>query len=258
MKCAYLLTAALLVGALSSAAADEPAKKKKPGKSNPSGTWTWESDVGGNYIASELKLSLHGKQLTGEYSDDNVSLEIENGQYDGDAFSFTLEFDVDGTEVKAAVSGVAAGDKMTGNTKLSINGQEIELPIDAKRDTKRKDVVGTWKLKVETDAGEVFEPTVVLSLDKGKLAGIYEGQAAGKLDLQDVKLEKNKLSFTISGDAADGSTFSAKFTGKPRGNRIGGKSAVTINGSELTAKVRGHRVTEKGKERKKAEAAAGA
>jgi hypothetical protein len=258
MKYAYLLTAALVIGTLSSAVADEPAKNKKSGKSNPSGTWTWEADVGGNYIASELKLLLHGEKLTGEYSDNNVSLEIENGQYDGKTFSFTLEFDVDGTEIKAAVSGVATGDKMTGNTKLSINSQEMELPIDAKRDTKRKDVVGTWKLKVETDAGEVFEPTVVLSLEKGELAGSYDGQVAGKHDLQDVKLEKNKLSFTISGDAADGSTFLAKFTGKPRGNRIGGKSAVTIDGSELTAKVRGHRVTKKGKGKKKAEAAAGA
>lgn len=258
MKYACLLTAALVIGTLSSAVADEPAKNKKSGKSNPSGTWTWEADVGGNYIASELQLLLHGEQLTGEYNNDIVSLEIENSRYDGKTFSFTLEFDVDGTEIKAAVSGVAAGDKMTGNAKLSINGQEMELPIDAKRDTKRRDVVGTWKLKVETDAGEAFEPIVIVSLEKGKLAGSYEGQAAGKHDLQDVKLEENKLSFTISGDAADGSPFSAKFTGKPRGNRIGGKSTVTINGSELTAKVRGHRVTKKGKGKKKAEAAAGA
>ena len=112
MKTVYLLTAALLLGTLSSSVAEEKAaKKSKPGKHNPSGTWVWNSEVDGNYIESQLKLALRRKKLTGEYSDQNVSLEIENAEFDGKTVTFTLEFDVDGTEVKAAFTGVAQGDK---------------------------------------------------------------------------------------------------------------------------------------------------
>lgn len=248
MKFAYLLTAALLVGTLSTAAADEQAKKKKKaGNHNPSGTWVWESDVEGTYIESQLKLSLRKKKLTGEYSDQNVSLEIENGAFDGKTVSFTLEFDVDGTEVKADFSAVAEGDKLTGVSKLDINGNQFDMPVEAKRRTGRRDVVGKWKFVVETAEGEVFEPVVNLELKKGKLVGSYEGDAAGAHDLQEVKLKDNKLTFKIAGDAADGSSFTALFTGKPRGDRIRGKSEVTINGAELTAKVRGHRIIKEDK-----------
>ncbi len=259
MKTAYLLTVVLFVGTLSSALADDEVRKaprKQPGKNNPSGTWVWNSDVDGNFIESQLTLLLQGKELTGEYSDQNVSLDIENGQFDGKTFSFTLKFDVDGTQVKASVSGVVEGDKLTGMTKVSLNGVEIDLQVDAKRQTQRRDVVGTWNLKVETDAGEQFTPTVVLALEKGKLKGVYEGDAAGKHDLQDVTLKANKLTFAISGSAADGSTFSAKFTGRPRGNRIRGKSAVTINGVELSARVRGRRMVKKQSDQVKEEEAA--
>ncbi len=250
MKTAYLLTAALFVATLSDANADEPGKKK-PGRNNPSGTWVWESDVGGELIESQLKISLRGKKLTGEYSDQNVNLELENAAFDGKTVTFTLEFDVDGTEVKANFSGVAEADKLTGTTKLSINGEETEMAVNAKRQTGRADVTGDWRLSVTTGNGEAFEPTVTLRLNKGKLSGIYEDEQAGRHDLQEVSLRDNRLSFSISGNAVDGSTFSATFTGTPRGNRIRGKSDVTINGSETTAKVRGRRLHKKaGKGRK--------
>lgn len=242
MKPAYLLIAALLVGTVSSSVAEETAKKKKPGKHNPSGTWVWESEVDGAYIESQLKLALRGKKLTGEYSDQNVSLELENAAFDGETVTFTLEFDVDGTEVKADFSGVASGDKLKGLTKLNINGAELEMPVDAERRTGRRDVVGKWNFKVETSEGELFEPTVVLKLEKGRLVGTHEGDVAGSHDLQDVVLKDNQLSWTVEGSASDGSSFTAKFTGKPRGDRIRGKADVVVNGAEISAKVRGQRV----------------
>ncbi len=247
MKSAYLLTAALLVATVSSVVADDTAapKKKKAGKHNPSGTFVWESDVGGNYISHQLKLTLRGKKLTGEYSDDNVSLDIENGAFDGKTLSFTLEFDVDGTEVKADISGVVEGDSLKGTSKVNLNGEEFDLPIGAKRKTGRRDIVGEWKLTVETDAGEAFEPTVTIAMEKGKLSGTYDDVVAGEHELKELALKDNKLTFTIGGDAADGTPFTAKFTGKPRGDRIRGKADVVIGEAELTAKVRGKRTVEK-------------
>lgn len=248
MKSAYLLTAALFVATINSAVADDTAApKKKSGKHHPSGTFVWESDVGGNYISSQLKLALRGKKLTGEYSDDNVSLEIENGAFDGKTLSFTLEFDVDGTEVKAAVSGVVEGDSLKGTTKVDLNGETFDLPIDGKRKTSRRDVVGEWKLTVETDAGEAFEPTVTIAMEKGKLSGTYDDVVAGEHELKELTLKDNKLSFTIGGDASDGTPFTAKFTGKPRGDRIRGKADVVIGEAELTAKVRGKRTVDQKK-----------
>jgi len=248
MKSAYLLTAALLVATASCSIADDTAAPaKKSGKHNPSGTFVWESDVGGNYISHQLKLTLRGKNLTGEYSDDNVSLDIENGAFDGKTLSFTLEFDVDGTEVKADISAVVEGDTLKGTSKVNLNGEEFDLPIDAKRKTSRRDVVGKWQLTVETDAGEAFEPTVTIVMEKGKLSGTYDEVVAGEHDLTELTLKDNKLSFTIGGEATDGTPFTAKFTGKPRGDRIRGKADVVIGETELTAKVRGKRTVEKKK-----------
>lgn len=245
MKSAYLLTAALLLGTLSSAVAEEEAaKKKKPGKHNPSGTWVWESDVDGTYIQSQLKLSLRGKKLTGEYSDDNVSLDLENAEFDGKTVTFTLEFDVDGTEVRADFSGVVEGDKITGTTLVDLNGNEFEMPVDGKRRTLRRDVVGEWKLKSEID-GQEMESTVTIKLEKGKLAGSYSSEVAGDHALQDVSLKSNKLSFTVAGETVDGTAFTGTFTGTPRGDRIRGNTEIEVDGAQMTAKVRGRRVIKK-------------
>jgi hypothetical protein len=247
MKSAYLLSAALLIATVNSALADDEVAQKKRGnlKHNPSGTFVWESDVGGNYIESQLKLMLRGKKLSGEYSDQNVALEIENGAFDGETFSFSLEFDADGVEVSADVSGVVTGDKMTGVTKINLNGETFDLPIEAKRKTGKRDVLGEWNLSIETDAGEAFQPTVTITLKKGKLIGVYDGAVAGEHDLKELALKDNTLTFTIGGEAGDGTSFSAKFHGKPRGDRIRGKADVVIGGAEMTAKIRGKRTVEK-------------
>ena len=245
MKSAYLLTAALLVSTLTTTVADDQAEKKKKANHNPAGTWVWESEVGGTFLDNKLTIYWRNKELTGEFSNDVADLEIENGKFDGETFSFTLEFDAEGTEVLVEFSGVADGDKMTGTSKVDLGGEELDLPVAADRKTGKRDVLGDWNMTIELDSGEAFEPVVTLKLEKGKLAGTYADDIAGTHELKDVSLKNNVLTFSIGGEAeGDGTPFSAKFTGKPRGDRIRGKAEVEIAGTELAAKIRGKRIVE--------------
>jgi len=245
MKSAYLLTAVLLASTLTTTLADDTAEKKKKANHNPSGTWVWESEVAGTFLDNKLILNWRNKELTGEFSNDVADLEIENGKFDGETFSFTLEFDAEGTEVLVEFSGVADGDKMTGNSKVDLDGEELDLPVEAVRKTGKRDVLGEWNLSIELDSGEEFNPVVTLKLEKGKLTGTYADDIAGTHDLKDVSLKNNVLTFSIGGEAeGDGTPFSAKFRGKPRGDRIRGKAEVDIAGTELTAKIRGTRLVE--------------
>jgi len=252
MKSVYLLTASLLLATLTAVTADDQAGKKKKKGHYPGGTFVWETDIEGNLISSQLKLALHGKKkLTGEYSDDNVTLDIESPTFDGKTVTFTLAFDAGGIDVNAAFTGVVEGDSLKGTAKLDLGGQELELPVDATRQTGKRDVTGEWNLKVQTGEGEAFEPTVTLRLDKGKLVGKYEDDIAGSHDLTDLALKDNVLTFALGGEAQDGSVFKGTFRGKPRGDRLVGKAEVTINDLEMTAKVRGRRAMPKKKKKRK-------
>ncbi len=244
----FLLTAAAVCLTGPSISADDQSTEKsaESARHDPTGTWVWETEVAGAFIESQLRLALDDDgKLTGEYSDQNVSLEISKGAFDGKTVTFSLEFDVDGNEVQADFSGTADGDSLKGLTKLTLNGEPIDLPIDARRRTSRRDVVGKWELSVETDNGEFFEPTVTLELRRGRLVGTYSDAAAGDHELSDVTLKNNVLTLVVEGEAPDGARFRAEFRGKPRGNRLEGKADVVINDNELTAAVTGRRVATK-------------
>ena len=223
-------------------------------ENDPSGTWVWETEVDGETIESRLSVSLNGKKLRGTYRDQNVTEKIKNAKFDGKTMTFDLEFEVDGTEVKASFKGAATGDKLTGKANLSLDGQENTIEIKGVRKTRTADVVGSWKLDVETGDGESFSPTVTLKTEKRELSGTYQGPVAGKHDLKEISLKDNVLAFTVAGVAdSDGSAFEAKFEGIPRGNFIKAKADVTINGVETSAKISGKRTPVRNPDRKKKE-----
>ena len=47
---------------------------------DPSGTWKWDSEVGGTTVNSVIRLNFDGKTLSGTYANQDVDVDIENGR----------------------------------------------------------------------------------------------------------------------------------------------------------------------------------
>jgi len=87
------------------------------------------------------------------------------------------------------------------------------------------DPSGTWRWKYEMD-GKTREDAVMLNLDNGKVTGSFQGAAEKPVDVQDVKLKDNQLSFTVEYKWKEQS-ISLAFAGKVKQDDLDGTVTVT-------------------------------
>ena len=222
------------------------AEEKKP-DGDPSGTWTWTSDVQGAQINSRLHLDNDEGKVTGNYSNDDVDVDIENGKFDGRKVSFDFEIDYEGTAVMLSFEGTPRKDQIDGTLSIDAGDQSMELDWNAKRSTEKEDVVGAWELTIETPDGQTLTPTLNLELDDGKLAGRHDSQIGGDIDASDVSLTKNELAWTVETEF-NGNDIVLNFSGIPRGSKIAGTVEYDFAGQSGKIDFTGKRKAEKKKD----------
>lgn len=101
---------------------------------DPTGTWTWKVERGGQSRDVTLKLKLEGDKLTGSMPGrDNTETPIADATYkDGDiAFSVTREFN--GNKATTKYTGKLSGDTIKGKTESERNGQKQSRDWEAKK-----------------------------------------------------------------------------------------------------------------------------
>jgi len=102
-------------------------------KPNPTGTWKYTADVGGQSIDVTIKLKLDGDKLTGTVSAGDNESKIEDAKYkDGEA-SFKVAFDFNGTKVSIKYKGTVKGDTFKGKRDIERDGETTTLEFEAKR-----------------------------------------------------------------------------------------------------------------------------
>jgi hypothetical protein len=102
-------------------------------KANPSGTWKWTVNFGGNEREMTLKLKLDGDKLTGALVRGDQETKIEDGKFkDGDV-SFKVTRERDGNKFTIKYSGKVSGDTIKGKTEFERDGETRTRDWEAKR-----------------------------------------------------------------------------------------------------------------------------
>jgi len=240
-----LFTLTILLTGVTFTAADE--KDEKKDAVDPSGTWRWEHDEGGETIKDILKLNYDGKKLTGTYTGRRGPFDIKDGKVEKDEVSFGFDIEADGRKFVIKFSGRVKKDDVDGTVAFEVDDESREFPWSAKRSLKAEDVVGTWNLAIETPNGNTLMPNLTLSLDKEKkkLSGNYTSSNGDvELDVSDIQVKDNHLRYTVSGEF-NGNTLTAKYDVEPRGDKLSGKIAFEFNGESGELEVEGKRKAKK-------------
>jgi hypothetical protein len=114
----------LAVAGLAQAADDKP---------NPTGTWTYTTDAGGQMLEVTIKLKLDGEKLTGTVTVADMEGAIEDAKYKDGEVSFKLIRDFGGMKITLKYKGTIKGDVFKGKREMERDGQTNSRDFEAKR-----------------------------------------------------------------------------------------------------------------------------
>lgn len=187
---------------------------------DPTGSWEWERTFGENTARMTLKLHWDGEKLTGEHESFGEKAAIKNGKYEAGKISFAVEREFNGNAFAVDFEGEPTETEIQGKVIADVGGSAREFDWTAKRYVDPADVVGVWKLEIDTPRGGVFEPTLTVRQENGELAGVYNSRF-GDQDAKYVKIDDGKLEFEVSGEGPRGS-FKSVYKGAVRGDKVEG------------------------------------
>ena len=234
------------------ATTETTAEKKETAPVDPSGTWKWEVEIGGNTAEFKLKLNWDGKKLTGKYTAFDNTTDIEVAKLEKDQLSFVDKREFNGNEIVAEFKGKVKPDDIDGTVTVEFgdNGPQ-DFDWTPKRAVEIDDVVGKWELSLEGPNGAI-EPQLTLTKDGEKLSGKYVSPFGERVP-KSVTLKDNKLIWDVSGER-DGAQFKVVYTGIPRGNTIEGDAEFDFDGNTGSMEFTGKRTPPEEKEKVAAEA----
>jgi hypothetical protein len=102
-------------------------------KPNPTGTWKYTAEVGGQSIDVTIKLKLEGDKLTGSVTVLDMETKIEDGKYKDGEVSFKVVRDMGGNKFTIKYKGKVQGDAIKGKRELDRDGEVNTRDFEAKR-----------------------------------------------------------------------------------------------------------------------------
>ena len=102
---------------------------------NPTGTWKWTTNFGGQSRDATLKLKMDGDKLSGVYigGQSNTETPIENATIKDDTISFSVTREFNNQKRTTKYSGKISGDTITGKSERERDGQTQSSDWVAKR-----------------------------------------------------------------------------------------------------------------------------
>jgi hypothetical protein len=123
-----LAVAALVVGLSGLAGAQDK-------KADPTGTWKWTVERGGQKREQTLKLKLDGDKLTGAMvGRNNMETAIEDAKYKDGEVSFTVTRERMGNKIVSKYKGKVEGDTLKMTSETEVGGETRKQEIEAKRE----------------------------------------------------------------------------------------------------------------------------
>jgi hypothetical protein len=124
-------TAAALVLALVGLTGQAKADDKK---ANPTGTWKWTVNFGGQEREFTLKLKADGEKLTGKFvTADGNETDIEDGKFKDGEVTFKVTRERDGNKFVTKYKGKVSGDTIKGESERERDGEVRKRDWEAKR-----------------------------------------------------------------------------------------------------------------------------
>ena len=102
-------------------------------KPNPTGTWKYTAEVGGQSIEVTIKLKLEGEKLTGTVTVLDTESKIEDSKYQDGEVSFKVNGEVNDNKFTIKYQGKIQGDTFKGKRELERDGQTNTREFEAKR-----------------------------------------------------------------------------------------------------------------------------
>jgi hypothetical protein len=129
-------TAAAIVLALIAMAGIAVAKDQP----DPTGTWKWTINAGGQSREATLRLKLQGDKLTGAVlGRDGKEIAIEDASYKDGEVSFNVTREREGQKFKMKYQGKVSGDELKGKIEFERDGQTQSREWEAKRSKESKE-----------------------------------------------------------------------------------------------------------------------
>ena len=101
---------------------------------NPTGTWKWTINAGGQSREATLKLNLEGEKLTGAVlGRDGKEIAIQDANYKDGEVSFSVTRERNGQKVQTKYQGKVEGDTIKGKIEFERDGQTQSRDWEAKR-----------------------------------------------------------------------------------------------------------------------------
>jgi hypothetical protein len=209
-------------------------------KADPTGTWVWMRELEGQNNRSVLKLVNKGGTLTGTYRRSGQTVPISKGKFEKGEVSFEAEGTFQEQKIRARFHGKLNRDEINGDIDIIIEDNSIPLPWTAKRGVDTGDVVGTWKIKVDSPNGNL-ESALKLSADGDALKGVYTGRV-GEHPAEDLKLAGNQLSWKIEAER-NGGKFKGVYRAQITGNTLKGTLEFSLNDNNGKLEFTGERTS---------------
>jgi len=107
-------------------------------KAEPTGTWKWEVEVGGQKREQTLKLELKDGKLTGTMPGrkEGQDTKIEDGTFKDGKVEFKVTRERGGMKIVSKYTATIDGDTMKGTMVMERDGKEEKREFEAKREKK--------------------------------------------------------------------------------------------------------------------------
>jgi hypothetical protein len=104
-------------------------------KNDPTGTWKWTTERGGQKREQTLKLKLDGDKLTGSLPGrkDDMATKIEDGTFKDGEVSFTVTREFNNMKFVQKYKAKVDGDTLKGTIESERDGQTQKREFEAKR-----------------------------------------------------------------------------------------------------------------------------
>jgi hypothetical protein len=207
---------------------------------NVTGTWKGAFDFQGTSMPLIFHLNLAGSAVTGTVEGlPTTTAEIHDGKVDGDAVTFWVNTDYQGTSYKLVFKGKVTEGQIEfsfgtddGSWGTTLTAKNSELPAVK---PSAPDATGSWKGAFDFQ-GTSVPLTFHLTVVAGAVTGTVEGLPTTPAEIHEGKVDGDTVTFSVTTDY-QGSPVKLVYTGKVAADGIK-FSFGTVDGSwgtELTA-----------------------
>ena len=203
--------------------ADWEAARDTP-KVDPVGAWAWKQrGRDGDDVESEIVVKKgEGDSLSGTYTRNENSSDLEDVKLDGDTLSFKVTRETGQGTFSSKYSAKIDEDAIAGTISGTRGERTWSFPFAATRKLPKPEPVGSWSWTTRRfsrdGGGEERKNTLALKSEDGKITGTYSAGDQSS-DIKEAKLDGNTVSFDIERTFGDRSV-KVRYSGLIRGDAI--------------------------------------